>query len=697
MKPRRTTVIGILGACAIIGVTGILATGWNGDTNTQKSDDAVTTALTLSDDFVNRNAKRIDSLFSQLDLSRPGLEACAAFYRNGDLKRAADALVDYFATQNRTLPVNPLDRHAEGKILKHADDALKGVFTEQNITAVQKRSPGGGLDWEDKGPNGDKEWAWFLNRHFFLRDLAEAYLTTGNKDYESQISTYIEDWIPANPYPDRLNFTAQWRPLEAARRITDAWAVIFFSPDIRLTPEARLLLLCSLPDHADDLANHGSFWGGNHLLTEQSSLALIAMAWPEFKDAGKWLDRAEDVTKREIMAQTYPDGAYKELTNHYQHIVVDSLERMLAILHAAGRHNPELEERAEKMWDYYAEVMRPNGDGPLNSASDVEYNRNNVRDAAKAHGREDWAYIASAGETGMMPDIPPSRFFPYAGHALMRSGWGKDSQWAFFDIGPHGTAHQHNDRLHFDISLGADDLLIDCGRYTYQPGAWRDYFSGPAAHNIILVNGEGPVPPTLSVTKPLPVTSIVEDDYDFFSAANDYAADPMTGQGGAKHTRSIFYKRGGYWLVTDCVQAYGETTIESLWHFHPTVEVTRLADGEILATAEHSALRIRTLAAPEEDWRLVRGEENPIQGWFSREYNTRRPSTAGIALSHLRSPQIFVRLLYPEGLNIPHAEVQMEGRQVTITISTADAIDRISFDASNGTHPDIECQPSVTK
>jgi hypothetical protein len=692
MKSRRTTAIVAIGASAILGVTGILAIA-GGEPEKQAAEVYAASPLSLDEDFVNRNTARIDTLFSQLDLSRPGLEGCATLYRNGELKRAAEALLDYFAKQERRLPVDPLDKHAEGKIVRRADDALKGVFTEQNITAAQKRRPDGGLDWEDKGPNGDKEWAWFLNRHFFLRDLAETYLTTGNKEYEKQISTFIEDWITANPYPERLNFTAQWRPLEAARRITDAWSVIFFSPDIQLTPEARLLMLCSLPDHADDLANHGSFWGGNHLLTEQSSLALIAMAWPEFKDAERWLDRAEAVTNREIMVQTYPDGAYKELTNHYQHIVVDSLERMLAILHAAGRHNPELEARAEKMWDYYAEVMRPNGDGPLNSASDVEYNRNNVRDAAKVHRREDWAYIASAGETGMMPDIPPSRFFPFAGHALMRSGWKKDSQWAFFDIGPHGTAHQHNDRLHFDLSLGVDDILIDCGRYTYQPGPWRDYFSGPAAHNIILVNGKGPVPPPLSVTEPLPVTAIITDDYDFFAATNDYAADPMTGQGGAKHTRSFFYKRGSYWIVTDCVQAYGENTVESLWHFHPTVEVTRLADGEIRAAAEHSALRIRTLAAPEQNWRMVRGEENPIQGWFSREYNARRPASAGIAQSTIRSPQVFIRLLYPEGMEAPLAEVQQKGSRVTLTIRTSHATDRLSFDTASGTHPDIAIQP----
>jgi hypothetical protein len=652
--------------------------------------------VALDPAFIKANETRIRTLFSQLDLARPGLAGCAALYAKNDLKGASEALLDYYAQEKKNLPVDPLDHHAWTPTLERAKNALDGIFTEQNLIAAQKRRPDGNLDWADTGPNGDKEWAWFLNRQLFLRDLAEAYLTTGDAAYEKAISTYLSDWVVSNPYPNRLNFTAQWRPLEAARRITDAWAVIFYDPDIRLTPEARLLLLCSLHDHADDLANHGSFWGGNHLLTEQSALALIATAWPEFKDAKAWLDRAEEVTRREIEAQTYPDGAYKELTNLYQHVVTDSLERTLAVLRAADRHDAFLDARAEKMWDYSAEVMRPNGDGPLNSASDVTYNRTYVEEAAATYSRADWTYIASSGEKGAMPNLPPSRFFPYAGHAVMRSGWTKDSQWAFYDIGPHGTAHQHNDRLHFDISIGKDDILTDCGRYTYQPGEWRDYFSGPRAHNLILIDGKGPLPSALSVNSPMPATAIIKDGYDYFAASNDYAPDPASGRCGARHTRGIFYKRGRYWLVIDNVILFGPSTVETLWHFHPSVEVRMLPDGEISATGTSSKLRIREVYGPSETWNFVRGAENPIQGWYSREYNSRRPATTGTATVLLSRPETTVWLLSPEGTQAPSITVKRHGRRLTIHAVSGDSIDILDIDPANDTAPVIRENESTS-
>jgi hypothetical protein len=695
MKRRRQRAFGNFGIGMLLPVVTLAALTNNAAAEAARNGNDASIAtyrekvLALGDAFVKANEARIRELFGKLDLARPELKPCADLYAKGDLKGSAEALLDYYASMRKTLPVDALDHHAEGKVIALADDELKGVFTEQNISAAQKLRQDGKLDWADEGPNGDKEWAWFLNRHFFLRDLAEAYLTTGNRNYERAISAYIEDWVLANPYPARLNFTAQWRPLEAARRVTDAWAVIFYDPDVHLTPEARLLMLCSLPDHADDLANHGSFWGGNHLLTEQSALALIAMSWPGFKDARAWLNRASDVTRREIMEQTYPDGAYKELTNHYQHIVADSLERTLAVLRAAGRRDTLLEERAVKMWDYYAEVMRPNGDGPLNSACDVEYNRAYVKDAAKIYAREDWAYIASAGEAGKMLDIPPSRYFPYAGHAVMRGGWTKDSQWSFFDIGPHGSAHQHNDRLHLDISLGEDDILTDSGRYTYQPGEWRDYFSGPRAHNILLVNGQGPLPPTLTVDKPLPVTAVIKDDYDFFAATNEYAPDVISGQGGARHTRSVFYMRGDYWLVIDNVIAFGDTNVETLWHFRPTVEVSKDANGEILARAAKSTLLIKEVYGPEERWDFVRGATDPIQGWFSREYNARQPATAGTASVKISRPETFVWLLYPATLKTPDISVQRSGKRLVLKVKSGGTTAVLDIDPANDAAPVI--------
>jgi hypothetical protein len=418
-------------------------------------------------------------------------------------------------------------------MIASADDALQGVFTLQDVRATQARRPDGGIDWSDQGPRDDKEWAWFLNRHQFMRDLASAARTTRKPQYREALSAYLVDWVRANPYPDRLTFSAQWRALEVARRVLDVWTPLFYQSAAQLSPEARVMMLCSLVDHADALRNHASFWGGNHLLTEKTGLAMIAACWPEFRGADDWLAYALDVSQREIMAQTFPDGAYEELTNHYQRVVLVNVEQLLRVVRFAGLDVRSLDERAEQMWDYFVGVMRPNGTGPLNSASDLEGNRAFLNGNWLEYGRPDWLYMASNGRAGTPPAEPPSRYFPYAGHAVMRSGWDGNAQWAFFDIGPHGTAHQHNDRLHLSVTLGLVDVLVDAGRYNYVPGPWSDYYEGAAAHNTLLLDGRGPVPPPLEAPGTLDVQAVLRDEYDFFSGSNRYAADPSRAREGS--------------------------------------------------------------------------------------------------------------------------------------------------------------------
>ncbi len=639
-----------------------------------------------SADFILKERERIERLFAALNPEWPGLGGAFAAYERRDIAGACAELLDYYLWRDKTCPVNALNPEPSYETLLRAADAMEGIFKEQNMRAPQKMRPGGGIDWTYEGPKGDKEWAWFVNRHLFLRDMAESWLYTGNDAYAQAISAILADWVEVNPYPDRLTFSAQWRALEVARRILESWTPIFTGMGDALTPEARLMLLASLPDHADSLHEHGSFWGGNHLLTEQSALALLATEWPEFRDSARWLSSARDKLEREILAQSYPDGAYKELTNHYQRVVLDSIGRALLILREAGGTPGALEERVVNMWDYYANVMRPNGTGPLNSAGDLEYNRAGILRASEDLGREDWLYIASDGARGTPPEEPPSRFFPWAGHALMRSGWDSLAQWAFFDIGPHGSAHQHNDRLHLSLSLGQHDILVDSGRYVYQPGRWKEYFTGAQAHNLVMVDGQGPVPPPLTVERPLPVTAVIEESYDFFSASSTFPAKELEGRSGARHRRSVLYVRGRFWLVIDNVQSYGTTQVDTIWHFHPDVGLE--ADGgDLIAWADvDTALRLRQIGGPQQDWSFVRGGEQPVQGWYSPDYNTKWPAITAVASANIRSPQNTVWLLWPSGTEQPPAfTVRSLGRELIISEGNAESANSVRLDPAKGT------------
>lgn len=585
--------------------------------------------------------ERIDRLFEALDLEHPGLENAADAIRRGDRDAAAHALLRHFASRPPPHGV-PASLDPPQGYLGRAHDVLKDHFTLQDRRARQPRREHGGLDWEARGPRDDKEWAWFLNRHGFLPDLLAAHAKSGDPRHSAKAAELLIDWTQANPYPARFSFSPAWRPLEAARRIMQAWIPAF--EYLRHDPDAHgpalLAMLASLPDHADKLDRFASFWGGNHLITEKTALAMLAYAWPEFREADAWFDRALATLHHEIHKQTYPDGAYKELTNHYQRVILDAVQPLLPLLRVRDVPAAEaLSRRVEEMWHYFIMVAAPDGTGPMNNAADLEFNHARAQSMPAFFERPDWKYALSHGERGEPPAGSPSRFFPWAGHVVMRGGWRPEGPWLFFDAGPHGSAHQHRDHLNLAFFARGRHLLADSGRYIYQPGPWKDYFEGPRAHNVLLLDGEATIPPPRVVPRPMPIRVDFGEKHAFAAGAARFPAETARGRGHPRHTRAVFLLGPDNALVLDEVIAFGPRTLEAVWNFHPSISPEE-ADN---------TLRLLTIpgSSPPAPPKItdLHGSENPVGGWFSTSYNLREPALQRTLTFHIKGPVLLPWLL----------------------------------------------------
>lgn len=582
-----------------------------------------------------RHAPIIERLFGSIDLDRPELAEVRVAWENGDLALAGAELLNHYAGREQPAQSWLPPFTAAASAVERADDVLRDRFHIQGATGKQPRTPEGGLDWEARGPHDDPEWSWLLNRHAYFESLSLAYQQTGDTRYLERLSEDLVDWVATHPYPDRLTFSAAWRPLEVARRILDSWTNVFFGlqKEPAFSAEARLLLLSSLPQHADSLAHHYSFWGGNHLLTETTALATIAVAWPEFKASGNWLNLAIDRFHDELGAQVYPDGAFQELTNHYQKIVWLGAERFNAILDATELDDPavdsELKKRLAAMRRYFEGVMRPDGRGPLNNAADLEHNA--------------WQ-LEQLGVERTFPTTPlrggresPMLYFPWAGHAVMRDRWEGGREWAFFDMGPFGSAHQHRDALHLNVWFDDQLFLADSGRFTYQPGPWADYFKGPRAHNVILLDGAPPLPGPRTVESPLPNHTVISDDFAWFSGRAAFDPSAFSGSGPAMHERAVVYLPGTGWLIVDQVLATGTHKLETIWNFGPEVtKATAAAHLRLIAARDHRG----PLRMAEDIY--VRGETEPIAGWYSAQFGQKVPSFARHTLFYVSGRSVFV-------------------------------------------------------
>lgn len=635
--------------------------------------------------FVATHPERATQLCERLDLELPALTRVRRACRSGDLVAAGRRLLDHYRRSGNGAWLR--GRHGVhdpggfdvGPTLEAlADDTVDDVYLLQGVRGAARRDPDGSLDWLYRGPNGDREWALFTNRHFVLLGLQKAYASYRKPEYVGYMNRFLTDWIEANmpppEGPDEYAMPEPWQPMSTASRLLQVWPQLFyyFLDEPLFADSTRLLMLSTIHEQAEHLKRYHR-QKHNHAVKEMAGLGHAAAAWPEFRNAREWAAYSTATLKAEIERQVYPTGVQKELSSHYQRTVLEYVTQYVAFSEAAGVDLPlDFVELVEAMADYLARSMKPDGHVIVNNDADADFVRDKLAVLATQFGREDWRYIASTGAAGRPPAGPPSSYYPYAGQLVSRSGWDDDAAWSYFDAGPWGISHQHNDRLHVSLSVGARNLLVDTGRVNYiADNPLRRHIVSSAAHNVILVDGAGQGPQEPERQAPAVGAAIVSAEYDFAVATtgdNFPAAD-----GTAIHTRALLYVRGRYWLVVDRIDTDRPRDIQALWHFHPDVTLERTAGGAVRSVDPGVAnLRITPLGSAEWSTEIVAGRTEPEpQGWYSPVYNTVLPAPTAVMTTRIDGSRIAAWLFTTAvgATEAPAAEIEALGADsIRVTI-----------------------------
>ncbi|QGY42585.1 heparinase [Maribellus comscasis] len=601
------------------------------------------------EDVCSTYPEQMKKMLDDFNLDYPGLEKVRKAYQKGNIEKACAELLEYYKNGNAAEYLRREQPVPGTGTVASADTILKNVFTIQNVKGVVPYLEDGHRDWYFKGPNTDEEWAWLSNRHSQISEVFLAYFKTGNPEYANYIDLFLRDFIIGSwPYPEKKSSTSVWRGLEVAARVK-VWSRIFYGMinSNYLSPATQLLMLSSLPDHAHYNRN---FHAQNNWLTmEISALATAATNFPEFKKSDEWLDYAIVTISESMKGQVYKDGVQTELTSHYHNVAMRNFELFEEICEHANRELPEFfVQTIGDMYYYIAHAVRPDGDRILNNDGDRGSDRDLILHAAEKSNRPDWKYIATNGKEGTLPKDGPSYFFPWAGHLISRSGFDADAQWSFFDVGPWGSGHQHNDKLHISVAAFGRDLLVDGGRFAYRGAVadkFRKYAQGSQSHNVIMIDGKGQAPGPRLAEEPLTEKYYrITDDYDYAIGSFD---DFIDLQGECKHTRRLFYVRGDMWVVIDEIETDRPREIEALWHWHPNCNVK--VEGENVFT-DNERGNLRIVPVGEQEWNIsfVNGREEPeIQGWYSEEYNTYESNTASIYSTRIEGDSKFIWVLFP--------------------------------------------------
>ena len=611
--------------------------------------------------------ERVKALFEALDWRHDGTTEAVTAFREGRLVDACRSLLEHYAQseQAKRWGADPVE--AGEDTTSAAEAILRDEYTFQDVTGSPERKADGSLDWTYRGPNDDAEWAYFLNRHGHLRILHGAYRKTGNVRYIERVDSDIREWVTVNPYGWERTGDPRWRGLETMSRI-NVWTHLFYNlmGDEHFQDGTRILLLSSIPEHAH-YTQHYHNPTGNWLAMQMRSLSLAGLAYPEFRDKEAWLAYSYHALLPQIERQIYPDGAQKELASHYHGATLMAFQAFADLYQRAGEKLPDAwYEGLEQMWNYWAYSMRPDGHGVLNNDSNLDYNRPKLLKMYERYERPDWAYIASNGSEGAEPEGWPSRVFTWSGQVISRSGWDADAHWSFFDVGPWGIGHQHQDKLHLSVTAYGQDYLVDAGRLYYKQDEWRTWIRGTKAHNTLLIDGCEQAPDEKEVDAPLPDdTYTITDEFDYARSA--FTAGYKELEGEAIHRRAVMYVRGLAWIVVDRVESDRRRRIDALWHFHPDVDV-QLQDMVTVGRHESGTLTVQPVGGWNGNAQTVKGEEPPdIQGWYSRQYNHKTPATCAIYQTDKASEIVWV--IVPSRSGVADVDVRATFDNGSATVS----------------------------
>src|SRR5690606_23824249 len=117
--------------------------------------------------------------------------------------------------------------------------------------------------------------------------------------------------------------------------------------------------------------------------------------------------------------------------------------------------------------------------------------------------------------------------------------------------------------------------------------------------------------------------------------------------GSVRHTRAVFYVRGQFWVVADRIETDRPRTVQALWHWHPDSKVEARENGVV--STDHQKGNLTIIPVGTDDWEveMVKGAENPPQGWYSERYNHAVPAPVSIYNTDIKEKTTFVWILYP--------------------------------------------------
>jgi uncharacterized heparinase superfamily protein len=441
----------------------------------------------------------------------------------------------------------------------------------------------GPQDWQT-----GRELLWLYNLHYF-DDLA---LPEALSDPAPRVAL-IERWLAENPPGHGVG----WAPYPTSLRMVN-WIKAELA-GFPLPAEAAESLAVQARWLDGRLERHLL---GNHLLANAKAL-VFAGCWFEGQAAQRWRRRGLALLGEQLPEQVLADGGHFERSPMYHAIILEDLLDLLNLARAYGlAEEPvirDLPTRIAAMRGWLAAMGHP--DGRISFFNDAAF-------GIAAEPADLDAYAARLKLASFQQPAEPVADLRASGYLRLRLG----EAVALIDAAPIGPdylpGHAHADTLSFELSLGAERLIVNGGTSAYGDGSRRQLERSTAAHTTVEIDGESSseIWAGFRVGRRARVRDLEieasEDEVTVSAAHDGYRWRP----GRPIHRRRWTLTRSSL-IIRDEIEGAVAAAI-ARFHFTPRVRATSQPDGRsgelLLPDGRHVAWRTSAPARVEADeWR----------------------------------------------------------------------------------------------
>jgi len=455
-------------------------------------------------------------------------------------------------------PVDPAGGEEAERILDGVftlPDSRGGTITER-LTGDFEWSPSYGEYYTYYPP---KMFRYSLNQHEPLSTLANAYWRTARQEFRDRLVELLLDWIRRVPTYWALRPAGElerqhWQNMMTRNRF-EKWLHFFPLIAEALADRDVLDLLKAMLIHSRLMARYVAAHMGSYFSTTLAGMLKVnlkfAIMFPETLASEEAKDSFRQHFRVAVDSVYYPDGGLKYRCTGYHKAVSAWYVQAVSLADELGMEGIDHERRMVRLMEAYTAYLRK-PDGSLSLLGDTGV-------------ASDPQWHTKLEELG--PDHP-SQAFPWSGLYAMRSGWDADATYLFFTAGPHGTMHNHQDHLSFEVSGYGRPLIVEPGITPYGRTEQREWLLSSPAHNTATIDGFGQHRVHVEPTRPCANPWVIADRFELVEGVLDEGFGPDRSLD-VVHVRSICFIKPDAFLVVDRLLGDGEHCLR--WHFmfHP--------------------------------------------------------------------------------------------------------------------------------